>query len=207
MLERIESKNSAKRLKLDEISEQFGVRINSLRYHIKKLKPLFLDVSRDRYNRFLFTPLQIDRLLRIHRLKNQGYPYEKIKEQLMGDREQLIEGSEQLIEEPEQFQNSFNSESHMNVRSIPTDSDKRGWLLKLDQMEKHQKKLHEINRILIDANKQLDQIIAEQNVKIDSLEERVALLIDLHTENLLKRGLTLNRNMDIFFETDKEQSD
>ena len=90
---------------------------------------------------------------------------------------------------------------------MPTDSDKRGWLHKLEQMEKHQKKLHEINKILIDANKQLDQIIAEQNAKIDSLEERVALLIDLHTENLLKRGLTLNRNMDIFFETDKEQSD
>ena len=207
MLENVESKTSAKRLKLDEISEQFGVRINSLRYHIKKLKPLFLDVSRDRYNRFLFTPLQIDLLLRVHRLKNQGYPYEKIKEQLLGNLEQLTEGSEQLTEEPEQLQNSLNSESQMNVIFMPTDSDKRGWLHKLEQMEKHQKKLHEINKILIDANKQLDQIIAEQNAKIDSLEERVALLIDLHTENLLKRGLTLNRNMDIFFETDKEQSD
>ena len=207
MPENIESKNITKRLKLDEVSEQFGIRINSLRYHIKKLKPLFLDVSRDRYNRFLFTPLQIDRLLLIHRLKNQGYPYEKIKEQLMGDPEQLAEGLEQLTEESEQFQNSFNSESRVNVRSITTDPDKRGWVYKLEQMEKHQKKLHEINKILIDANKQLDQIIAEQNSKIDSLEERVALLVDLHTESLLKRGLSLDRHMDIFFETDKEQSD
>ncbi len=214
MRENIESKASAKRLKLDEVSEQFGVRINSLRYHIKKLKPLFLDVSRDRYNRFLFTPLQIDRLLLIHRLKNQGYPYEKIKEQLMRDAEHLTEGpeqlnqeSEQLTERSEQLRNSVNSKSHVDARSISADPDKRGWVHKLDQMEKHQKKLHEINKILIETNKQLDKIIAEQNSKIDSLEERVALLIDLHTENLLKRGLNLDRHMDLFFETDKEPSD
>ena len=61
-------------------------------------------------------------------------------------------------------------------------------------MESHQKKLHEINKILIKTNKQLDTMITEQNVKIDSLEERVALLIDLHTESLLKRGLSFMGN-------------
>ena len=82
MTEDIEYNKKSKRLKLDQISEQFNVGINSLRYHIKKLKPLFLDVSRDRYNRFLFTPSQIDRLLFIHKLKGQGYPYKKIREQI-----------------------------------------------------------------------------------------------------------------------------
>ena len=174
-----ESIHNSKRLKLDEISEQFEVGINSLRYHLKKLKPLFLDVSRDRYNRFLFTPSQVDRLIYIHQLKGQGYPYEKIREQFSTGSEQILNNLE--IEMPI---NVINSSSKM----------KRDWERKLEQMESHQKKLHEINKILIKTNKQLDTMITEQNVKIDSLEERVALLIDLHTESLLKRGLSFMEN-------------
>lgn len=170
---------NSKRLKLDEISEQFEVGINSLRYHIKKLKTLFLDVSRDRYNRFLFTPSQVDRLLFIHRLKGQGYPYEKIKEQFNTESEQNL--------------NSLETEIPINVINSSS-TIKRDWERKLEQMESHQKKLHEINKILIRTNKQLDTMITEQNVKIDSLEERVALLIDLHTESLMKRGLNFMEN-------------
>jgi len=174
VVEEIEYNKNLKRMKLDEISEQFQVGINSLRYHIKKLKPLFLDVSRDRYNRFLFTSAQVDRLLHIHRLKNQGYPYEKIREQ--------------ISTAPEQ--NNYDLEPRVPVEIINSSSKlERDWEHKLLQMERHQKKLHEINKILIKTNKEFDTLITEQKVKIDSLEERVALLIDLHTENLLKRGL------------------
>ena len=176
-----ESIHNLKRLKLDEISEQFEVGINSLRYHMKKLKSLFLDVSRDRYNRFLFTPSQVDRLLFIHKLKGQGYPYEKIREQFSTGFEQNLNSLEAEIPV-----NAINSSSIM----------KRDWERKLEQMESHQKKLHEINKILIKTNKQLDTMITEQNVKIDSLEESVAVLIDLHTESLLKRGLSFTENYD-----------
>ncbi len=195
MPESIESKNSSKRLKLDQISEQFGIRVNSLRYHIKKLKSLFLDVSRDRYNRFLFTPVQVERLLRAHHLKNQGYPYEKI-------REQLIEASEQI-------QNSCNSElsTQVKINPVSIDDDRRGLSHKLEQLENHHRKLHEINKILMKANKRLDLIITEQSTKIDSLEERVALLIDLHTENLLKRGFSVDSNRENICLDDEEQTD
>ena len=176
-----ESIDNDKRLKLDEISEHFEIGINSLRYHIKKLKPLFLDVSRDRYNRFLFTSPQVDRLLLVHRLKAQGYPYEKIKEQFNTVGEQILNG----------LKSQISSEITETSPKL-----KQNWERQLEQMESHQERLHQINKILIKANKQFDDIITEQNIKINSLEERVALLVDLHTESLLKRGISLTKNFD-----------
>lgn len=175
MHSKYESTDDIKRLKLDEISEQFEIGVNSLRYHLKKLKPLFLDVSRDRYNRFLFTPSQIDRLLQVHKLKGQGYPYEKISEHFNTQPEHNLNNPPSTID-----YNSINTSATMG----------RELELKIQQIENHHRKLHEINKILIKNNKHFDNIIKEQNAKIESLEERVALLVDLHTENLLKRGLS-----------------
>ena len=184
-----ESTDDIKRLKLDEISEQFEIGVNSLRYHLKKLKPLFLDVSRDHYNRFLFTPSQIDRLLQVHKLKGQGYPYEKI--------------SEHFNTQPEH--NLNNPPSTLDYNSINASTTTgRDLELKIQQIENHHRKLHEINKILIKNNKHFDNIIKEQNAKIESLEERVALLVDLHTENLLKRGLSFTEKFNNIIEEEDD---
>ena len=132
-----------------------------------------------------FTPSQIDRLLQVHKLKGQGYPYEKI--------------SEHFNTQPEH--NLNNPPSTLDYNSINASTTTgRDLELKIQQIENHHRKLHEINKILIKNNKHFDNIIKEQNAKIESLEERVALLVDLHTENLLKRGLSFTEKFNNIIE-------
>lgn len=170
--ERNEYNNGDQRYKLDDIANGTGIGINSLRYHIKKLKKLFLTVPRDRYNRYLFNHDQRNLLLKVHELKSNGQSYIEIFNTLNHNTTpigELIGGEEPSLEQCSNNSNNF--------------------MLRLERLEQHNKTTNKINKVLCENNKQLKEIIAEQNIKIDSLEERVALLIDLHTDNLLNKGL------------------
>lgn len=160
-----------KRFKLDDIATEANIGINTLRYHIKKMKKLFLTVPRDRFNRYLFSNDQRKLLLQVHDLKTKGHPYVEIFQLLnhsSTSKRNFIECEESIREQCSTHPENFSS--------------------RLEQLEQYKKTTNKINKVLCENNRQLNEIVAEQNAKIESLEERVALLIDLHTENLLKKG-------------------
>lgn len=173
MSDRSDLNQSNNRYKLDEISEHHQIGINTLRYHIKKLQTLFLDVPRDRYNRYLFDEVQQSRLLSVHNLKKQGMSYEYIKDQF--DANHTTPNRHAVTEQLISVTSSNSFDEDMNNR--------------LEQLEKFKTTANKINKAMCENLKQLHKILKEQNAKIDSLEERVALLVELHTENLLKKGL------------------
>jgi|GEM_PF-2048534 len=68
-----------------EVSKITGIKINAIRYHIKKMKAQFEHLKRDRYNRFRFTNYDIQKLQNIHEMKDQGYDYGEIQSRLSGN--------------------------------------------------------------------------------------------------------------------------
>lgn len=165
------SNTNHERYKLDDIATAANIGINTLRYHIKKMKKLFLNVPRDRFNRYLFNKDQRKLLLQVHDLKRKGHPYAEIFQLLSHNstsRRDFIDCEESIREQ---------CSTHPENLSA-----------RLEQLEQYKKTTNKINKVLCENNRQLTEIVAEQNAKIASLEERVALLIDLHTESLLKKG-------------------
>ncbi|MBT3783885.1 MerR family transcriptional regulator [bacterium] len=127
-----------------EVSKITGIKLNALRYHLRKLEPLFEHLKRDRYNRFRLMSHDIQRLQQIHDMKNQGYDYAEIKIRLGGDSANL-----------------------QTKDSTDTQSSTR---------------LHKMERALETQHQSIQQL--EQ--KMNSLEERLEMLVDMHTKLILE---------------------
>ena len=128
-----------------EISKVTGIPVNSIRYHMRKLTSQFAHLKRDRYNRFLFTTNDIQKIQNIHALKARGYDYEEI--------------DLHLSNHPLNSLNRSTIKESVQSKHIPSE---------IEQLVEHQK-----------------QAISVLERRLDSLEERLELLIEMHLDKLI----------------------
>jgi DNA-binding transcriptional MerR regulator len=138
-----------------EVSKRTGVPLNSLRYHLKKVQSLFSNVKRDRFNRFRFVLNDIETLQEVHRLKQSGLGYVEILNLLENQTSASV--------------NQVNSESQ-NTGPPQLQSEVLAYRSAFDAMQ---------NRL-----EDMQKLVTQQSEKIESLEKRVALLVELHLKSL-----------------------
>ncbi len=141
-----------------EISRRTGISLNSLRYHLKKVLPLFSNIKRDRFNRFRFVSNDIETLQDVHRLKQSGLTYAEIIVRLGAS------GSLQHLPRPEVDATQI-SQTQFEASALKTAIGK-------------------LEARMADLESESEKIVQAQNKKIESLEERVALLVDLQVKSI-----------------------
>lgn len=141
---------------LSELVRLTGIGQNTLRYHLKKLNRFF-QLPRDRYNRFLFTAEDVQRIQQIDQLKQQGLDY--------------LEISMELLE----------VEGYTNEKISPKNT------IKDKNKQKQQKNVYPLpeNDVSCTGCLKLEKKINELQEKIDSLEQRVSLLIEFQTKFMI----------------------
>lgn len=199
---------------LAEVSQTLKIKENSIRYHMRKLPEVFQHIPRDRYNRFLFVRNNMEIIKIVHSLKKRGLKYPEIREELlhMKQRNTKTEDKTQnLNTSPLAFEVSQNSQYNTNnshgeqyeqlIQQQMTLQER------LSKTQEKQDKLQKINELLYEKNialsKEVEDLKTElssalqsirsieenhdsRQTEIDSLEERVALLVDIHTKMMLE---------------------
>lgn len=201
-------------LLLAEVSQALKIKENSIRYHMRKLPEVFQHIPRDRYNRFLFVKNDLIIIQNVHSLKKRGLKYPEIREKLL-QREQNTPQLENIslnldaespvpeeVRKPNPSTNKvFGEQYEQLVQQQKILQDR------VSSMQEKQDKLQKINELLYEKNialsKEVEDLRTElssamqsirsieeahnsRQMEIDSLEERVALLVDIHTKMMLE---------------------
>ncbi|PCJ21066.1 MAG: hypothetical protein COB02_00315 [Candidatus Cloacimonadota bacterium] len=172
---------------LGEVSQLSKISINSLRYHLKQVSALFKNIKRDRYNRFLFVESDVRTFQHIHELKTQGITYKEIIRK-------YIE-TEFLKHSPKSSQSvlSLSDDQEIILDSIDRIrtriQEQTDMISSLEQKSVEESKkmgyLQKVNKILYERNQQFEKLLNTHQECIDSLEERVSILVDLQTKSIL----------------------
>jgi len=199
---------------LAEVSQTLKIKENSIRYHMRKLPEIFQHIPRDRYNRFLFVKNDLEIIKNVHLLKKRGLKYPEIREELLHveQRKPMIEDQvHSLSATPlvsEVSRNSQHSTNNLHSEQYKQLIQQQRTLQeRLAKTQEKQDKLQKINELLYEKNialsKEVEDLKTElsnalqsirsieenhnsRQTEIDSLEERVALLVDIHTKMMLE---------------------
>jgi len=199
---------------LAEVSQTLKIKENSIRYHMRKLPEIFQHIPRDRYNRFLFVKNDLEIIKNVHSLKKRGLKYPEIREELLHveQRKPMIEDQvHSLSATPlvsEVSRNSQHSTNNLHSEQYKQLIQQQRTLQeRLAKTQEKQDKLQKINELLYEKNialsKEVEDLKTElsnalqsirsieenhnsRQTEIDSLEERVALLVDIHTKMMLE---------------------
>jgi DNA-binding transcriptional MerR regulator len=170
-----------KELTLVDVARRTGIKINSLRYHIKKM-PQYFNLPRDRYNRFLFDENSIELLKFIHESKQTGKSYPQICKSLNSNSSHSVSNGASLEPEPQNPSEISKAES-TKIQSL--EAKVRQILSHMEDIVKKNSYLHETNKILYEEKLKVEQHLKQVDEHLESLEQRVALLVDLQTKAIL----------------------
>jgi DNA-binding transcriptional MerR regulator len=172
---------------LGEVSKLSNASVNSLRYHLKKAPHLFKNIKRDRYNRFLFVESDVRTFQSVHELKSQGISYKEIIRK-------YIE-TEFLEHSPKSTHSVLPLSDNQEIILDTIDSirtrikEQTNYISSLeDKLLEESKKigyLQKINKILYEKNQNFEKSLNNHQECINSLEERVSILVDLQTKSIL----------------------
>ncbi|MCJ8347057.1 MerR family transcriptional regulator [bacterium] len=172
---------------LGDVSKLSKISVNSLRYHLKQVPALFKNIKRDRYNRFLFVESDVRTFQSVQELKTQGISYKEILRK-------YIE-TEFLEHSPKSTNSVLLMSDHQEVILDSLDTirtkiqEQTNHILSLeDKLLEESKKigyLQKVNKILYEKNQHFEKTLIQQQSCLDSLEERVSILVDLQTKSIL----------------------
>lgn len=172
---------------LGEVSKLSKISINSLRYHLKKTTSLFKNVKRDRYNRFLFVESDIRTFQSVHELKSNGVSYKEIVRKYIETEflEHSPKSSSSVL--PLSDNQEIILDAIDSIRTVAQEQTNyiQGLEDKLLEESKKIGYLQKINKILYEKNQNFEKTLNSHQECINSLEERVSILVDLQTKSIL----------------------